>query len=50
MRVVELPEGQMLRDARIDDYLRAHRSTLAGSPAALPGGGMRNVDMTLTPR
>lgn len=36
--------GEMLRDARVDEYLRAHRELLMGSPAALPGGGVRAVD------
>lgn len=36
--------GQMLRDARIEDYLRAHREVLMGSPVALPGGAARTVD------
>ena len=43
-------EGRMLRDARVDEYLRAHRAMLAGSPAALPGGAMRNVDLVVPPR
>jgi sigma-E factor negative regulatory protein RseA len=34
----------MLRDVRLDAYLRAHREALAGSPAALPGGALRSVD------
>lgn len=42
--------AQMLREARIDDYLRAHRDLLAGSPAALPGGAMRSVDFQLPQR
>lgn len=43
--------GEMLRDARVDDYLRAHREVLMGSPAALPGGGVRTVDFdTAAPR
>ena len=43
--------GKMLRDARVDDYLRAHREVLMGSPAALPGGGVRTVDFdTAAPR
>ncbi|MEP7281041.1 MAG: sigma-E factor negative regulatory protein [Rubrivivax sp.] len=37
------PQAEMLRDARVDEYLRAHREALAGSPAALPGGAMRSV-------
>lgn len=44
------PSGQMLRDARVDAYLSAHREALAGSPAALPGGGVRNVDFTVPQR
>jgi sigma-E factor negative regulatory protein RseA len=42
--------GQMLRDARVDEYLRAHREPLAGSPVALPGGAMRSVDFELSTR
>lgn len=49
-RAVVVPDGQMLRDARVDAYLRAHRESYAGSPAALPGGAMRNVDPDLSPR
>jgi sigma-E factor negative regulatory protein RseA len=41
-------DGQLLRDARLDEYLRAHREML-GSPAASPGGGLRNVD-TIVPQ
>jgi sigma-E factor negative regulatory protein RseA len=44
------PSGQMLRDAQVEAYLRAHREALDGSPAALPGGGVRNVDFTITQR
>jgi sigma-E factor negative regulatory protein RseA len=49
-RAAPAASGQMLRDARVDEYLRAHREVLAGSPAALPGGAMRNVDLVATPR
>lgn len=41
--------GQMLRDARVDEYLRAHREVLMGSPAALPGGAVRTVDFESAP-
>jgi len=44
------PNAQMLRDARVDEYLRAHRETLAGTPAALPGGAMRSVDFAVPQR
>jgi sigma-E factor negative regulatory protein RseA len=50
MPVRTAPTGQMLRDARVDAYLSAHREGLAGSPAALPGGGVRNVDFTVPQR
>ena len=43
-------QAQMLRDARVDEYLRAHRETMAASPAALPGGGLRSVDFTVPQR
>lgn len=39
-----------LRQAQVEAYLRAHREALAGSPAALPGGGLRTVDFTVSPR
>jgi sigma-E factor negative regulatory protein RseA len=42
--------GQMLRDAQVDAYLNAHREALAGSPPALPGGGVRNVDFNVPQR
>jgi sigma-E factor negative regulatory protein RseA len=46
-----MARGEMLRDARVDEYLRAHRDLLVGSPVALPGGGVRAVDFnTATPR
>ncbi len=41
--------GQMLRDARVDEYLRAHREVLVASPAALPGGAVRTVDFESAP-
>lgn len=50
LRVVAGERGQVLRDARIDEYLQAHRATLAGSPAALPGGAMRNVELIVPAR
>jgi hypothetical protein len=40
----------MLRDARLDRYLLAHHGMRAGAAAALPGGGVRNVDMLVPAR
>lgn len=40
-------EAGLIRDARLDSYLRAHREALGGVPVALPGGAPRNVEMLL---
>lgn len=38
----------VIRDARLDSYLRAHQAARGGGgAAAVPGGGLRNVDVTL---
>jgi sigma-E factor negative regulatory protein RseA len=37
----------MIRDARIDMYLQAHRGMRTGATAAMPGGALRNVDVLL---
>lgn len=42
-------DGRMIRDARLDAYLRAHQAARGGSPAALPGGGFRSVEMLVVP-
>jgi sigma-E factor negative regulatory protein RseA len=45
-----LPGGAALvHDARLDAYLRAHQTARGGMAAAVPGGGMRNVEVTLSP-
>lgn len=41
---VTLEEGRLIRDARIDQYFDAHRGMRTMPSAALPGGGLRNVD------
>jgi sigma-E factor negative regulatory protein RseA len=41
---------RLLRDARLDEYLRAHRELLMGAPAALPGGAVRTVDFESAPQ
>ncbi len=45
VRSPAISRDQMLRDARVDEYLRAHRDAFAGSPVALPGGAMRSVEL-----
>lgn len=35
--------GQVIRDARLDRYLRAHRDYAAALPGSLPGGSGRSV-------
>lgn len=43
------PEGQaLLRDAHLDEYLRAHQFARGGVAVAAPGGGLRRVDMTVS--
>ena len=42
-----LVQGGLIRDARLDSYLRAHREALGSTPVALPGGAPRNVEMLL---
>lgn len=39
----------LIRDARLDAYLRAHQAARGGMTSAVPGGGMRNVEVTLSP-
>lgn len=40
----------VLRDARLDLYLRAHQNMRLSTAAAMPGGGLQNVDVLLPPR
>ena len=39
----------LIRDAGLDAYLRAHQTARGGMTSAVPGGGMRNVEVTLSP-
>ncbi len=43
-------DGRVLRDARLDAYLDAHRGAVGGLPSALPGGGLRNVELLVPGR
>lgn len=36
--------GQLVRDAKLDRYLRAHREYGSAAPGSLPGGASRNVE------
>ena len=36
--------GTLIRDARLDEFLRAHQSARGGFAAALPGNALRRVD------
>jgi sigma-E factor negative regulatory protein RseA len=44
-----LLSGEIVRDARLDAYLRAHQAARGNAAAALPGGGLRSVEMLVTP-
>jgi len=39
----------LIRDPRLDSYLRAHQAARGSPTAAVPGGGMRNVELTFIP-
>lgn len=42
------PDGDALvRNARLDEYLRAHQFARGGVAVAAPGGGLRRVEMTV---
>lgn len=36
--------GRLIRDARLDRYLAAHRQSATGAALQVPGAGLRNVD------
>ncbi|MBI5721892.1 MAG: sigma-E factor negative regulatory protein [Burkholderiales bacterium] len=42
-------DGSVIRNARLDAYLQAHQAARGNSPAALPGGGLRSVELLVTP-
>ncbi|MCY7316977.1 MAG: hypothetical protein LH480_15570, partial [Rubrivivax sp.] len=42
-------DGNLLRDPRVDEYLRAHQAARGGIPMAVPGGGLRRVDAEMQP-
>ena len=42
-------DAELIRDAQIDRYLRAHREMSGGQAAAVPGGALRSVD-TIVPQ
>ena len=46
---VPVGEVQMIRDARLDAYLRAHQSARGTLPAVLPWGGMRSAELLVLP-
>ncbi len=37
--------AELIRDARLDDYLRAHQSARGGVGAAVPGSALRRVEL-----
>ena len=39
----------LIRNPRLESYLRAHQTARGSPAAAVPGGGMRNVEATLNP-
>lgn len=47
---VPADEAGVIRDARIDQYFEAHRGMRALPAAAVPGGGLRNVEALVPSR
>jgi sigma-E factor negative regulatory protein RseA len=45
---VAVQDLKMIRDARLDTYLRAHREGTSGASVAVPGGALRSVE-TIVP-
>jgi len=43
-RVAQTMNGRLIRDARLDRYLAAHRQSATGAALQMPGAGLRNVD------
>ena len=39
--------GTLIRDARLDEYLRAHQAAAGGMGVAVQGSGLRQVDAEL---
>jgi sigma-E factor negative regulatory protein RseA len=39
--------GEIYRDARLDEYLRAHQSARGALAVAAPGGALRRVEMAV---
>jgi sigma-E factor negative regulatory protein RseA len=37
--------GNLIRDLRLDEYLRAHQAARDGVAVAAPGGGLRQVEV-----
>ena len=48
-REAAAPDGTLIRDARLDSYLRAHRD-MRGAAIGVPGGALRSVDVTVPDR
>jgi sigma-E factor negative regulatory protein RseA len=44
-----LSDGTLIRDARLDEYLRAHQAARGAMAVAAPGGLMRQVDVVALP-
>lgn len=42
-------DGRLIRDARLDAYLEAHRQAAFGPAAAVPGGAPRSLEVSRSP-
>lgn len=49
LQAVAGTRGVVIRDPRLDEFLRAHQSAKGGFAAAVPGSSLRRVDVEITP-
>lgn len=48
LQAAAAPQGVVIRDPRLDEFLRAHQSAKGGFAAAVPGSSLRRVDAEIT--
>ena len=49
LQVAAAPQAVVIRDPRLDEFLRAHQSAKGGFAAAVPGSSLRRVDVEIAP-
>lgn len=49
LQLAAAPRSAVIRDPRLDEFLRAHQSAKGGFAAAVPGSSLRRVDVGIAP-